>query len=403
VTLGRTSRSPPWPNAWPPYRSSPTGSGWRWASPVRPIGTRAAPIGRTPTWSARWSSPQEEALAHARARGSVRDEAHALSHIGHAHLLRSDASAALGRYTEALTLFRRVGADRAAQHTHQALGVIHRAIGDVDAARGHLDAALTGPARDPMFLGHVRLALAILDKNTGDHDGARRRLDALVDESARAGNIDLEGAARTDLGVLEHDLGHGEAAFHQFHASAALARSLDDRVGLARNLLNLGNACRLMGRLEEAAGNYEASLELARELGRPSTEGLTRLAMATVHRDQGHLEAARDEAEAAVEALQRTGMRRYVGTAVNELAEIELLRGELESAAAQCAAAEEHLRSSGDPVLLGVNRCLASEIARSRGLHDEARAALEEAEALEAQLDTRSGTRLHERLHALRG
>jgi Flp pilus assembly protein TadD len=171
-----------------------------------------------------------QALELATADGDLRQQAQALSGLGHVALLTDRLEEARGRFEEALRIRESIGYRRGAALSRRRLGETALAAGDPATAAGYLLRAkdeldslgdVYEATRVLALLGHVR-------DRTGDHEAAARHLGEALTRFREGGARSEHWEARCLewLGLAAESRGDTEDAVGHFHAARALFRRL---------------------------------------------------------------------------------------------------------------------------------------------------------------------------------
>jgi tetratricopeptide (TPR) repeat protein len=128
------------------------------------------------------------------------------------------------------------------------------------------------------------------------------RIDQQVDD--RRG----EAISRSNLGLLEHLVGHQEAAYEQSTRALEIARDTGDRRLEGYALTHQAHGLLALGRLEEAAAAYSEAVALRCELGLEHLAAESRAGLARVHLAQGRPEQALLLARGVLERLESGGV-----------------------------------------------------------------------------------------------
>ncbi|MER6577978.1 BTAD domain-containing putative transcriptional regulator [Nonomuraea sp. NPDC001023] len=204
---------------------------------------------------------------------------------------------------------------------NQALSVAERLADDETAMHAHSQAAA-----GEYFKGDLTAALDHLDR----HLTLARRLNDRFDEQRAHGNLAATyvKAQRYDL-ALEHGLAQRE-----------IAREIASEVGERYALLQIGNAYRHLGRLEEAALALEEAAAMAGRAGDASLEAHMRHALGGLQLDRGDLEAGLAQLGRALDLAVAGGTKLLQVQCLIQLARANRLLGRRTVAAERLAEAE---------------------------------------------------------------
>jgi DNA-binding SARP family transcriptional activator/tetratricopeptide (TPR) repeat protein len=251
--------------------------------------------------------------SHARrAASAISDsaaEATALSSLAGVDLRQGRYELAVGRYQQAVALFRETG-DRTGEA---------RALGNlsyIDLQQGH----------HPQATEYTQQALALY-RETGDRTGEARALGNLGMVEERLGRYeqatgyhqlalvvfreadDQSGIAYSlvNLGILDLRQGRPQQATNHLQQALALLRETGDRSGEASAITGLGDAELRLGRYQQAAGHYQHALALFREIGERAGEAEALNALGEVFLATGRPGQARTQYSAALGLAARIG------------------------------------------------------------------------------------------------
>ncbi len=212
---------------------------------------------------------------------------------------------ALQLYREKLILDRRTGdVEEIAETLHQ-LGLLAHAVGDDGLARQFHTEALDLMRRLDRRAGAVEALkhLGHLAYVREDYEAALRFYEEALGILRGLGNKGEIADLLRRLAFVVEEL-DGEV-YDLLMESLTLSRELDDRLGVARSLLQLGAACQEEGRYDEAEGFYRECLEVVQGLGDPMMTSLVWQQLGELAQER----AAWDEARQCYEKSLRIGKR----------------------------------------------------------------------------------------------
>ncbi|NLT56907.1 MAG: tetratricopeptide repeat protein [Actinomycetales bacterium] len=218
-----------------------------------------------------------------------------------------------------------------------------RTVQSIDAAPGVVAADWLDPD-----LGNVRVALArtmthhpeTLDAELvrglmrffvarDDYGEAYRTLsaaaEAAVSPSARAWSLHMAG-------IAANEYGEPETAVRMARGAETILAELGDDRGRCSTLILLGNALRVLGRIEEARQNWLIALDVATALGDEHSLGVVHHNLGVFAQDVCDYDRAREHYQASLELKRRRGDRRGVATTTMNLGSITLDTGDPERA-----------------------------------------------------------------------
>ncbi len=250
----------------------------------------------------------ENALAGAQQMSDAKQEAAALVRLGHIVWRRGDYTTATEHYHMALNILgnepRYANEEADARY---GLGLVYRQQGQYGQARAQFDRALAiyrrlghrpNEAKTLIVIGHVEhyrhnLAAAMaayqaalpLYRSTGDRAGIGYNLFSLAQGFGSLGDhgrsqemllnalhiyevqhdIWYQSLIWNELGIVFMMVGNWTEAEEALHKGLEMSRQLDDKIGIAYRLCNLGQVLQSQGRLGEAVTVLEAGQQIAAE------------------------------------------------------------------------------------------------------------------------------------------
>ncbi len=244
----------------------------------------------------------------------------------------------------------------------EALATARRALallpdGIADAQRAHLLAWL---ARTTLLRGQYRDAV----------DASRQALENIA---ASGAGVHVESAARNTLGMALSGCGEVESGLEQLRRSLELARASADDGLLESAYANLGDVLLHLGRTGEALEVTIEGLEaIPAHLHGGRTWLSTSVAETAFHAGQW------DRAEALLRRSERATEGRALLNRSLRRAELALGQGRLEDAERDLGEIEPLVEQSLEPQFHACYGLAVSSLARRRGRHADARAAIED-------------------------
>lgn len=205
-----------------------------------------------------------QAIALARAPGTERTLAIALSHQATLFATSGQTVAAAEGWNEALSLANEL-------NDNELIGAVANNLARLMLERGELDQAerAFGQARlaseradDLVGLAAADNALGEIAKQRGDHEAARELFERAFDSAHVSGDTAAMGLALNNLGNALRQLGDLERAEQRFQSALAFANVLGDGLAIARTHTNLGNIAAARGQLDDAQRHYLKALQL---------------------------------------------------------------------------------------------------------------------------------------------
>lgn len=259
--------------------------------------------------------------------------------------------------------------------------------GDIDAARALSSQAVEiarscGAAKE--------LAAALLQRANAEYldaqlDAATELYLEALERCREVGDLRGVGIAAGNLGLVAHDRGDLAAAEQHYAEGIAIDRELGDADAVALGISNLASVAYDRQDFTASLSLYEESLAIQREIGSRATvgtlHGLARLAI-----EMRHLDDAAARIEECRAAAREVGHRPAEIACIELSGQLALRRGDLIEASARY---EESIRGYDEidarPQLATTLRD-AAEVEVARGRHDAARALLERAASLSAEI-----------------
>lgn len=341
------------------------------------------------------------------------------------------AREAIGHYERAQALVERVGGGDSEQQL-----VIEEGLGDMRALLGEYDAALDRYTRARDLLtdtpeAEERLArlcrkTATLYERKGEYDTAfgwlRQGLEILGDHGAlEAARIRLAGAgihtrqgnhrralawcqSALDLarqGDGEQELAHatyllGTVHWHMGHIpemvrcaehSLAYYEEIDDRVGQAKALHNLGIACTESGDWSAALRHFRHAIELEHQLGDVHSVAKTTNSLGVLMLQRGQVSTAAKAYQRCVEIWRSIGFPIGVALAWSNMSEVCIERQQWEDALDYLRRSEEKLREIQSDLFLPEVYRRQARVRLNMGELDVARELVDRSLALASELD----------------
>ena len=202
--------------------------------------------------------------------------------------------AALGKYEEALALYRAAGDRSREAYSLNDLALGYQKLGEMQ--------------KSLEFLKQVLL----LDRASGDHRG--------------------EAYSLTNIGVAYTYLGQTEKAVESFVQALPLMQALGDKRGEGTLLLSLGNSYQTLGRLEQARECFTRGLPLLQAAGDQGAEGVMLNNLGALYRKLGNSSRALDYYQQALPLLRASGNRSVESTTLDNMGVLYREQSELPKA-----------------------------------------------------------------------
>jgi predicted ATPase len=320
--------------------------------------------------------------------GDGRIESHALLYLGTLDQDQGRMEEAHAHFEGALAIARATNDRHREGLVLGELGTLNIVQGHMEAARAHLESALEihrelGNRREE---GTVLGNLGLFHRGQGRTVEARANLEAALAIHRELGNRRSEGIFLGNLAVIDHDQGRLDEARLHYEATLAIFREVGNRRLEGNYLCNLGSLHWDQGRTEEALAHYEAALAIHRELGNRPQEGILVGNLGAMCANEGRREEALAHFEAALLVHREVGNRRFEGMVLANLGSLLGEEGRIEEARAAFEKGEAIHREVEDALELAKLLCLRAEFEFGAGERTAAIAALDEADALAAQV-----------------
>jgi tetratricopeptide (TPR) repeat protein len=222
------------------------------------------------------------------------------------------------------------------------LGLACLHAGSPSDARSFLERglALAAEQGDEALQARFELALAGIDVHLGRLPGARRRIERSLGALKRTRDQALLARAQVYLGYVKLDEGDVASALWTFEAARRLLARHDRDAALLVDLhVGLGEACRRLGRTEEARDAFRRALEVAAPFEDQHRVAARHLQLAIAAAGRGDFEDAGQQAAKALALYDAMAHRRRLAEIRQRLGEADLLAGRWEEA-------QEHYRWS---------------------------------------------------------
>jgi CHAT domain-containing protein/Tfp pilus assembly protein PilF len=327
---------------------------WQRVGDVAAAGETASDLGffylRLPAYgeARRWL---DTALALRQEAGDVEGEARTWLGLGLLHHAEYDLDAAAEAGQKARKLFRQAGNRPQESQATGNLATVYQNRGDLQGALDLYAEAIAVGEGDPALQGQYYQNLGSLYVELGNLDQARTsykealhllpeatpldfkyRINALVNlgsillslegpekarvQYQRALDLSRDPSLESQRALALHSMGKADLqrerpgpALGSLTLALAIRTRLQDQQGMAKTLLEMGNAHRALGDLSRAAEYFDHALKLARQIHRFALEAACQLQLARLDRDLGHLELARQRIEPILGELEKARSR----------------------------------------------------------------------------------------------
>ncbi|HJU86138.1 MAG TPA: tetratricopeptide repeat protein, partial [Gemmatimonadota bacterium] len=248
---------------------------------------------------------------------------------------------------------------------------LDRLVLEVDNLRAALKWAISHDEAD--LAVRLCVSLPLLWFRTGTLEEGKLWLERVLamgsrlSDPARARALNLLGRIRQIGGDNSPEVA---AAFEE---SLAIYRRLDDRKGIARALMNLGNLKRRIRELDDAEPMFREALEIYRGLGEAFGHGGALLNLGDLYSARGDREKARSYFEEAREITRSGAARTTYAFSLQYLGTMAIVDGELDRAQELYEESRREFEDLGARPGMAWSRYYLAIVARERGNWAEAR------------------------------
>lgn len=254
----------------------------------------------------------------------------------------------------------------------EAMTVIHEQLGALDEAlRWGLEHAEAARALgDAPRLGSARQAVGIIRSRSGDHEGGLIEYRAALATFEAAGEQSHAANAEVNIGIACKNLGRLDEAVRHLERGAAIHATLAHPAGVAIARANLGEPLAGLGRLDEAIEIVSQAAKALDELGLPIAETFARSMLGRLLAERGDADAAGPELERALALAKRTGSANHVAQAHRALSAWHKAARRFEPALVHHEAFHEAERRQINEASQRVQREMAARFDLAQARHD---------------------------------
>jgi len=283
----------------------------------------------------------------------------------------------------------REGGDRACEcRALVSLGFLHIQGGSLESARACAEIALSiaRELNDRSIQSDAYNVLGNVESVLGRRERALANYDAALAFAREAKSRHREGAVLGNLGNEYAEMGIMDKARLHSEAALAVAREVGNRRLEGNTLCNLGLLHQVQGRFGEALDRLEAALAIARDMGSAQLECLVLCNLGMACESLARFDEAREHFEAALVIARVMGDRRSEGQCLSYLGRLHARHANFDGARGCLDSGEALLRAVSDRMSLGILLCARAETELLARAPDHAKAALEEANAIAAEV-----------------
>lgn len=242
--------------------------------------------------------------------------------------------AAIGKYEQALTLFRAAGDKYREAMTLQSIGISYYPLNEFRKALDCFNQTrvLAAELKDKRLEAGTETWVAGMLDILGDITKALAHYDHALKLAREGGWRLAEGSALASMGKIYSDIAEWQKALDLYSQALPIFTEVDSKQDQAITLNNIGIAYDLSGEYEKALDYLQQSLPLFRATGNKNSEAYTLLNIGRVYRRLDQYDKALNY-YAQAQALQReTGNRAQEGETLDEIGDAYSARGENEKA-----------------------------------------------------------------------
>jgi CHAT domain-containing protein/tetratricopeptide (TPR) repeat protein len=345
-------------------------------------------------WGGEYDSAQatwRAALQRTRANGDSAGTARLLTWLGLAAMRTGAFEEARVHGEAALAMKLRDGSPRELARSYNALGLLAMTEERLrDAVDLYQNALASARAADDMeaqaaAAGNLGLVRAYL----GDLGEAGALLRQMRSAAAGVGNQRLEGNALVNLGMVSIWAGDPQAALASLDSARILYRSAEHVAGEQNALGQIATAHAAMGDFEAAFATLDSALNLSRRHDLRDQEGENLRLLAGLFADAGDARRALLHYDQAAAIARELGLESELGLTLRRSALVRLDLGMLDAAQRDAEAALAAHHTADEPFAQLDDHIALASIRQRAGDGAAALRALDQADELARQLDTR--------------
>ena len=283
----------------------------------------------------------------------------------------------------------RAGGDRACEcRALVSLAFLHIQEGSPESACACAEMALSiaGELNDRSTQSDAYNVLGNVESVLGRREQALANYDAALAFAREAKSRHREGNVLGNLGNEYAEMGIMDKARLHSEAALAVAREVGNRRLEGNTLCNLGLLHQVQGRFGEALDRLEAALPIARDMGSAQLECVVLCNLGMACESLARFDGAREHFEAALAIAHAIGDRRSEGQCLSYLGLLHARQTNFDKARGCLDSGEAILRAVSDRMSLAILLCGRAETEHLAGAPDHAKAELEEANAIAAEV-----------------
>jgi len=208
------------------------------------------------------------------------------------------------------------------------LGSLYLDAGNHDKARPLFAKVL---ANDPNNLAAL-LQAGWLEVDGGNPQAGLDPLNRALALAVQVDNQEQKAVILQALGIAYERMNKFDDAVESIQKSMDINKSLNKQVGVANNLVELGNVMAATGKPDEALANYNKALNLRREIGAKKDAASTLLSIGGLMEDRGQYDKALQLYKESLQAQRDAGDLYMQGVCLNDIGSVYLAKGQNEDA-----------------------------------------------------------------------
>lgn len=236
----------------------------------------------------------KEAIALFRDSGDRYHEALALYVLGVAYRVRSEPKVSLGYLEQALSAWRRIGRTYDQAKALKDIARVYHSLGEYQKTLDYLDQsrAVWKTLDEKLEAAYVLIDSGVVYSSLGDYPGALRSFNAALPPLRADGDRRREATTLNNIGFVYNSIGESQKSLDTYEQVLPLRRALKDTTGEATTLNNIGWARSSLGENHKAIETLNQALTLWRKTGVRSGEAYALAGLGNAYQGQGKYKEA---------------------------------------------------------------------------------------------------------------
>lgn len=209
-----------------------------------------------------------------------------------------------------------------------ALGYLYLDAGDHDKARPLFAKVLK---TDPNNLAAL-LQAGWLEVDAGNPQAGLDPLNRALTLAVKVDNQEQKAVILQALGIAYERMNKFNDAIDSIQKSMEINKALKKQVGVANNLVELGNVMAAIGKPDEALANYNRALDLRRAIGAKKDAASTLLSIGGLMEDRGQYDKALQLYKESLQVQRDSGDLYMQGVCLNDIGSVYLAKGQNDDA-----------------------------------------------------------------------